>query len=159
MKVITSLAAMTRAKSANVLNLRRSEDLLCRNLMCAKVGEACVCRLSLVLEKIKHLDHLDLSDNQLKFLPESVWSIPGLKSLNISGNELTELQDGVTNLKDLRRLYVCHNELTQLPLASLSQLEALEEVHVKGNPMNISTLPPQQFSVVDNSSCSECDKE
>lgn len=69
------------------LILRASEDLICKNMMCAKLGEACVCRLALTISRLPGLQELDLADNDLGVLPESVFELPGLESLDISGKK------------------------------------------------------------------------
>ena len=69
------------------LKLRGSSELICMNMMCDKVGGTCLCRLSMVLERLQHLQHLDLSGNQLDRLPE-VWQLRRLETLDVSDNNL-----------------------------------------------------------------------
>ena len=56
-----------------------------------QVGEACICRLSHVLESLKDLRHLSLASNQLAHLPASIWKQKGLVSLDLSNNLLSDL--------------------------------------------------------------------
>ena len=73
------------------LDLRNSSDLQCVNMMCEKVGEACVCRLSRVLEKNgQELRSLCLADNKLTQLPDIVFELPHLQVLDLSGNALED---------------------------------------------------------------------
>ena len=67
------------------LLLRSSEDLVCRNLMCAKLGGACVCKLAVHLSRLGGLRELDIAENDLGMLPESVFQLPELEHLDISG--------------------------------------------------------------------------
>ena len=62
----TSLSqAVRQAETVDSLDLQRSPDLLCVNLLCEKVGDPCICRLSRVLERLQHLQRLNLANNQL----------------------------------------------------------------------------------------------
>ena len=65
--------AFVQRETATRLLLRRSPELVCRNLMCEKVGGPCVCRLALSLSRMPHLTALDLSHNSLTRLPDAVW--------------------------------------------------------------------------------------
>lgn len=86
MIIARSLKDAARFGSATTsLLLKRSEDLVCRNLMCAKLGGACVCRLAVHVSKLGSLRELDVSDNNLRVLPDSVFELPELERLDISG--------------------------------------------------------------------------
>lgn len=54
------------ARAVRALELVRSPDLRCRNIMCASAGGPCVCRLSSALDKLTSLEELDLRDNDLQ---------------------------------------------------------------------------------------------
>ena len=72
-KIATTLfSAVRNAKTVEHLVLKRSEDLICRNLFCEKVGEVCICRLSSVIEKLPNLKILDLSNNNFLIVLISV---------------------------------------------------------------------------------------
>lgn len=77
-------AGRLTGKTTSLL-LRASEDLVCRNLMCAKVGEACVCRLAVTLGRLPGLRKLDIANNELRVLPASVFELTSLEHLDISG--------------------------------------------------------------------------
>uniref|UniRef100_A0A7R9U6R4 Leucine-rich repeat-containing protein 51 n=1 Tax=Pinguiococcus pyrenoidosus TaxID=172671 RepID=A0A7R9U6R4_9STRA len=107
-KVARSLAAVSRATA--VLRLSASEDLVCKNIMCAKLGEACVCRLVRVLQRAPDLKELYLDNNNLESLPELSDLIPRLEVLDLRGNRLKEVP------------------------ATLEALDALRVVRLEGNP-------------------------
>lgn len=72
-----SLADAFRLReTAATLVLSASPDLLCRNIMCEKVGGPCICRMALSLSRMTALRNLELSDNNLVALPDTVWGYP-----------------------------------------------------------------------------------
>lgn len=95
--------AVRTSRTVQTLDLRESPDLLCVNLMCEKVGDPCICRLSAVLERLPQLKHLNLSHNQLTSIPDSIGRLTELHSLDLSHNNLSNLPE---SLKDLSQLKV-----------------------------------------------------
>lgn len=86
MVIARSLKDAARLGGATTsLLLRKSEDLVCRNLMCAKLGDACVCRLAVHVSRLGSLRELDIAQNDLGVLPDSVFELPRLEHLDISG--------------------------------------------------------------------------
>jgi Leucine-rich repeat (LRR) protein len=72
-------------------------NLLCVNLMCAKLGETCACRLASVLEQCASsphcgmcLTHLSLEGNRLRALPNALFSFKNLQELHLGNNEWEE---------------------------------------------------------------------
>lgn len=94
--------AIRTARTVESLDLQQSPDLLCVNLMCEKVGDPCICRLSGVLERLPQLKHLNLSQNQLTSIPESIGRLSQLVSLDLSNNKLTELPSSLRGLTQLQ---------------------------------------------------------
>ncbi len=111
----TSLAQSMRDRLPG-LRLRGSAELVCSNLMCEKVGQTCLCKLSIVLSRMDHLRHLDLSANRLDRLPE-VWRLPNLETLDLRDNELAALPSELGSMSTLRTL------------------------HIRGNPLPTETVP------------------
>ena len=86
MVIARSFKDAARLGSATTsLLLRKSEDLVCQNLMCSKLGEACLCRLAVHLSRLSGLRELDVAENDLGILPEPVFELPELETLDISG--------------------------------------------------------------------------
>lgn len=96
--------AIRTAQTIESLDLRESSDLLCVNLMCEKVGEPCICRLSGVLERLPQLKRLNLSQNQLTSIPESIGKLGQLRSLDLSNNKLIDLPSTLRQLSNLQVL-------------------------------------------------------
>uniref|UniRef100_A0A673W503 Leucine rich repeats and calponin homology domain containing 3 n=1 Tax=Salmo trutta TaxID=8032 RepID=A0A673W503_SALTR len=85
------------------------------------------------------LEHLQLYQNCLRSLPESLLNLQALTYLNISRNQLSTLPSPVCSLP-LKVLIACNNKLVSLP-EELGQLRQLTELDVSCN--EIQTLPPQ----------------
>ncbi|KAK9838366.1 hypothetical protein WJX81_007508 [Elliptochloris bilobata] len=84
---VTSVADAVRTRDLQALDLSCSQDLLCRNLVCEKVGEPCICRLASVLERhAGTLTWLSLSGNGLEALPDALTALRSLRYLDLSAN-------------------------------------------------------------------------
>ena len=105
---------------------------MCQNLMCAKLGGACVCRLAVHLSRLGKLRELDVAENGLGILPEPVYELSSLEHLDVSGNGLKDLSASVAALSSLRTLRLSDNALTTLP-TELALLPRLAELYVGGN--------------------------
>ncbi|CAO3590356.1 unnamed protein product [Absidia cylindrospora] len=77
------------------------------------------------------LEELELSFNQLRFLPDSM-VIPSLVNLNISRNQLDSLPTSIGQCQALKTLNVSKNHLTSLP-ATLVDLDSLELLDISEN--------------------------
>lgn len=53
------------------------------------------------LDNLTNLTDIDLAQNALPKVPESLYCLPNLKRLNLSDNEITELSTGMVFLKSL----------------------------------------------------------
>uniref|UniRef100_A0A8B9JHU4 Calponin-homology (CH) domain-containing protein n=1 Tax=Astyanax mexicanus TaxID=7994 RepID=A0A8B9JHU4_ASTMX len=85
------------------------------------------------------LENLNLYQNCLRSLPESLINLQALTYLNISRNQLSTLPAHVCSLP-LKVLIACNNKLVSLP-EELGQLRQLTELDVSCN--EIQTLPSQ----------------
>ena len=74
------------------------------------------------------MKELDLSDNQLTSLPESIGDLAQLKELDLGNNQLTSLPERIGDLAQLKELYLDNNQLTSLPerIGDLAQLKELD---------------------------------
>ena len=84
------------------------------------------------------LDYLNLDNNSIKELPESMAKLTGLKWLRLNGNQLKGVPSAFSALKNLRRIYLKKNGLTAVPEVAKEWI-ALEDISLDGNP--IATVP------------------
>ena len=92
--VAASYAAAFRLRaSCTRLALSAARDVACANLMCARAGGGCACRLAAVLDGLQgaRLRSLELARNALPLLPAAVWRREGLVRLDASANALQSL--------------------------------------------------------------------
>ena len=89
---------------AQELDLSGSPDLVCNNLLCEKVGDPCICRLSRALERLPQLLRLDLSGNGLTQLPDSLCTLRRLQHLDLRANRLSSLPAGIWDMQQLELL-------------------------------------------------------
>uniref|UniRef100_K3WPL3 Uncharacterized protein n=1 Tax=Globisporangium ultimum (strain ATCC 200006 / CBS 805.95 / DAOM BR144) TaxID=431595 RepID=K3WPL3_GLOUD len=132
-----SLREVARGHAVHSLLLPSSQDLICKNMMCEHVGSSCACKLSLVLERLPQLQEMDLSNNKLRFLPESTFQLTHLMHLNLARNHLTTLSPSVQQLTNLAVLDLRDNRITSLPEDALLMLPNLKQIRVAGNPQEI----------------------
>ncbi|KAL1216148.1 Plant intracellular Ras-group-related LRR protein 3 [Cardamine amara subsp. amara] len=88
--------------------------------------------------KIVGLVSLNLSRNDLKFLPDAISGFEKLEELDLSSNYLASLPDSIGLLLNLRILNVTGNKLTSLP-ESITQCRSLVELDASFN--NLTSLP------------------
>ena len=81
------------------------------------------------------LAHLDLSGNRMKYIHDDVISyFPNLITLDLSSNELEFLPCGLCKLTELKTLLVKNNVLCELPQC-VSTSQSLEVLNVSGNKL------------------------
>ena len=80
---------------------------------------------------LEHLRYLDLTGNELVFLPQSLSHFTGLRWLGLNFNRLVSV-DGVEHLDHLERLYLRGNKLESLPFG-IGLLTKLLELDLTGN--------------------------
>ena len=108
------------------LNLASSSDLTCTNIICEKVGDPCICRLSHALERLKNLVSLDLSGNRLTALPASIGLLKHLEILNASNNDLRELPSTLHDLPCLQMLDISGNPIANKGSEFHSQIHVVK---------------------------------
>jgi len=80
------------------------------------------------LEKLaSHLEILNLENNQLNALADSIGGLSNLQELTLYGNQLEKLPNSIGELSNLKRLLLYRNQLKELPnsIGGLSNLQAL----------------------------------
>ncbi|KAF8104537.1 hypothetical protein N665_0171s0043 [Sinapis alba] len=90
------------------------------------------------LSKNVSLVSLNLSRNDLKLLPDTISGLEKLEELDVSSNLLESLPDSIGLLLNLRVLNVSGNKLTYLP-ESITQCRSLVELDASFN--NLASLP------------------
>jgi Leucine-rich repeat (LRR) protein len=98
---------------------------------------------------LHHLRSLSLCCNELTELPESIGNLIHLTALNLSGNKFTDLPDSICKLINLTALDLCYSQLTELP-DSFGDLVNLTELDLTGNKLialpdsfdNLIHIPP-----------------
>lgn len=80
------------------------------------------------------LDYLNLDNNSIRELPESMSKLTGLKWLRLNGNQIQDLPASMSTLKSLRRIYLKRNRLTAVPQA-VKEWTSLEDISLDGNPI------------------------
>ncbi|NUO80023.1 leucine-rich repeat domain-containing protein [candidate division KSB1 bacterium] len=113
-------------------------------------------QLTALPESMPHLQsltRLDLSSraieqdrNQLTTLPESFGELRKLITLDLSGNKLTKFPESMARLQDLTTLNLNGNRLTALP-ESVTRLQNLNTLNVSRNQL---TALPESFGVLQN---------
>mmetsp|Transcript_35485 Transcript_35485/g.66233 ORF Transcript_35485/g.66233 Transcript_35485/m.66233 type:complete len:1350 (-) Transcript_35485:239-4288(-) len=84
------------------------------------------------------LEYIDVSDNQIKNIADSICDIETLNTLLANNNRLHELPENLGNLKNLKTLSVKSNELDGLP-NSICFCESMQSINVYDN--HIRRLP------------------
>jgi leucine-rich repeat protein SHOC2 len=86
--------------------------------------------------KIDRSTHLDLYQQRIEKLPDSIGNLTDLVSLRCVGNRLTSLPDSIGNLTSLRELRLYKNQLKTLP-DSIANLQNLTWLSLSLNQLKI----------------------
>lgn len=97
---------------------------------------------------LRSLRILNLSNNELKFLPEQLVKFQGLIKLLLDDNNIASLPRGFGNYRNLRILTVSNNNLTHVP-GSMKRLH-LETLNLSNNnflPISVAAVFPKNLPV------------
>ncbi|XP_057333240.1 leucine-rich repeat-containing protein 59-like [Microplitis mediator] len=83
---------------------------------------------------IKKATRLDLSNNSLVSIPNTIVSLTSIIKLDLSKNMLTEIPENIGEMRQLRHLDLYSNQISRLPL-SLGELKNLKWLDLKDNPL------------------------
>lgn len=103
---------------------------------------------------LKELETLDMSDNQITTLENcSLQSLPKIKQLNLSNNEIKYVPPSFLKSTSLAILDLSHNEVTKMIYCYWKfavQLSCLYPFQLVCIPSNISRLPRLQILKINN---------
>jgi len=69
----------------------------------------------LELFQLKHLVYLDIRENDMTELPDSIRQLKALRYIDARNNKLSQLPVGITELDALERLYLGQNNYSEIP--------------------------------------------
>ncbi|BFG15429.1 hypothetical protein CerSpe_017030 [Prunus speciosa] len=97
-----------------------------------------------IVEKMKYLNQLDLSESAIKELPSSIGNLIGLQKLHLSESAIKELPSSIGNLIGLQTLYLFESAIKELP-SSIGNLIGLQKLYlfesaIKELPSSIGNL-------------------
>lgn len=84
------------------------------------------------IARLRNLEMLILSNNQIETLPDELFELVSLKRLYLDGNRIATLSSGIAKLKNLVTLDLAKNRLTVLP-PRLGEMQSLENLILHDN--------------------------
>ena len=112
------------------------------HLVVLELTENCISTIPESFESLPNLKELNLSKNKIKILPMKFFHCPTIKSLlllDLSGNQLEFLPNAISNLSTLKTLNMANNELSKIGL-TLGKMSQLKRLELKENK-NLKVLP------------------
>ena len=122
--------------SRNGLTAEHAEVLLmhAHRVQCLRIGRNCLTASPRVLEQLQGLRELDLSFNQISNLDLDFHSVPAVEVLDISNNKIDWLGDSLANSRCLRVVNLSNNNLTEVPFG-FGFVESLQSLQLQGCPI------------------------
>ena len=101
---------------------------------------------------------LDLSCNQLTWLPPDFCSLTHIVKLDLSKNQLTELPEDFGSLSKLQHLDLYQNQLRELPV-SFCRLNSLKWLDMRDNALEDGGLVAAAGDCLSNAQCQVCARQ
>lgn len=92
---------------------------------------------------LKGLETLELSDNTIRSLPESIGRLKRLATLTLSNNGLIRLPESLGELSSVKLLDVSRNAIERVPGGGLTGLGALTLLDMRENKLTEVPLLPR----------------
>jgi Leucine-rich repeat (LRR) protein len=109
------------------------------NLTVLDMGENNLQGLPESIGNLQSLERFDLQENQLTSLPQTIGNLQSLEYIDLDFNNLTRLPESIGKLQSLKYMYLNNNQLTSLP-QTIGDLQSLRDLYIDNNPL--TSLPP-----------------
>jgi len=97
------------------------------------------------IAELYNLQHLDLSNNQIKEIPKQIGQLVNLQQLYLSNNQIKEIPKELCQLSNLQTLSLSNNSIKKIP-KELSQLINLQHLFIHNN--SIKEIPKEMGQLV-----------
>jgi Leucine-rich repeat (LRR) protein len=105
-----------------------------QNLLCLNLDQNLIKSIPESISSLKNLKELILSQNKIAFLPDAIGDFENLAKLDLKCNKLTRFPQVFSNLKSLRELNLSNNPLYSIPDIIL-ELENLDKLAIDSSPL------------------------
>ncbi|XP_027730282.1 protein flightless-1 homolog [Vombatus ursinus] len=120
---LRQLPAMTALQTLHLRNTQRTQS-----------------NLPTSLEGLTNLADVDLSCNDLTWVPECLYTLPNLRRINLSSNQISELSQCIDQWVQVETLNLSRNQLTSLPSA-ICKLTKLKKLYLNSNKVDFDGIP------------------
>jgi len=86
------------------------------------------------INNLLELRDLYLASNQIRDLPKNVYTLENLRVLDVEGNQIKNISNDIDQLLRLNNLYLGYNQIRKLP-EELIRLTSLRQVSLDANPI------------------------
>ncbi len=96
-------------------------------------------KISHVLFSFTKLTKLELGNNLIETIPDSIGNLTNLKELILDDNKLKMISQNISKLTKLDTLYIRNNKLKSIPV-SITKLEKLEYIQIENNSLTMKNM-------------------